>query len=77
MLGGEDADRLDVTGRGRAADCVQLEAELLSSQRSSVTAVHVQSEELKHTAQDESLSLALCVEPEGRVAGVVLLVEGI
>lgn len=54
VLGGEDADGLDVAGRRSAADPVQLEAELLSRQRSSVTAVHVQSEELKYTAQDES-----------------------
>lgn len=54
MLGGEDADGLDVAGRGRATDLVQLMAELLSHQWSSVTAVHLQSEELKHTAQEDS-----------------------
>lgn len=47
MLGGEDADVLGFTGRGRAADLLQLEAELLSRQRSSVAAVHLQHEELK------------------------------
>lgn len=62
VLGGEDADVLDVAGRGRAADPVQLEAELLSRQRSSVTAVHLQSEELRHAAQDESQQSALNVE---------------
>lgn len=55
VLGGEDADGLNVAGQGRATDLVQLMAELLSHQRSSVTAVHLQSEELKHTAQEDSL----------------------
>lgn len=54
VLRGEDADGLNVAARGRAADPLQLEAELLSRQRSPVTAVHLQSKELKHTGQVES-----------------------
>lgn len=60
VLGGEDADVLGFAGRGRAADLLQLEAELLSRQRSSVAAVHLQHEELrerrrgrKHAGEDE------------------------
>lgn len=60
VLGGEDADVLGFTGRGRAADLLQLEAELLSRQRGSVAAVHLQHEELrerrrgrKHAREDE------------------------
>lgn len=74
VLGGEDANVLGVAGRGRITDPVQLEAELLSSQRSSVTAVHLQSKELKHTGQDESKQRALfahiSVKTEGEAVSV-------
>lgn len=45
MLGGEDADRLNV-GLWGAADPLQLNAELISCQWSSITVVHVQHKEL-------------------------------
>lgn len=46
MLGGEDANRLRVAQRGGAADPFQLNAELISCQRSTITVVYVQHKKL-------------------------------
>lgn len=46
MLGSEDANRLQVAWRGGAADPFQLNAELISCQRSTITVVYVQHKKL-------------------------------
>lgn len=46
MLGSEDADRLCVGLKWRAANPLQLDAELIGCQWSSITVVHVQHKEL-------------------------------